>query len=127
MARLRDTVLPLADYPNGTHEGTFNLGDSVTGWWFEIARCTSADPTIWPNASTTISVQMHVSFDNGQTWQDGGWFTAEGGIHVKRDSTEATAVRFSSTLRPGTNRKLRAQVTIAGGPLRSFGTLEVLD
>ena len=127
MARLRDTVLPLNDYPNGTHVGTFNIGDTVTGWWFEIARCTTADPTIWPNASTTISVQMELSRDNGQTWEGAGWFNAEGGILVQRDGSDTPAVRFSSTLRPGTQRRLRATITIAGGPLRSFGTLEVLD
>lgn len=126
MAVVRDVVLPLANYPNGTRTVTARvIGDDATKLKLEIQRCTSAAPSIWPNASTQLQVDLEVSYDGGSTWLAAGGFGAAGGVHVSRGGTELPITFGRFGVPAGTNRQLRATVTISGGPLRSSATLEV--
>lgn len=127
MARLRNTVIPLNDYPTGTFTspayvvpaGTWRIG-------LEIARCTTADPTIWPNEATTILVHWEGSRDNGQTWEGMGGFGGKGGMVTKLNGTEAQFTWALGFLPPGVNR-FRATVTIENGPLRTYANVIVDD
>lgn len=124
MARLKDTVIPLGDYPTGVHEyGPLTIANDVGKIGIDIARCTSADPTIWPNVATTIAVRSEISYDNGQTWQGAGAFTAQGGIHVRGDGSELQSTYFMVRIQPGHNRRFRGTITIDNGPLRTLGSL----
>lgn len=120
-------VLPLANYPNGTHGpfGPIDLADDVTSSDFSIARCTTATPTIWPNVTTTIQVLPEVSIDGGVTWQGAGGFSSAGGIAFAHNGSEQPFAKGGGNLPIATGRKFRVTAIIAGGPLRSSATVEI--
>lgn len=120
-------VLPLANYANGVHGplGPVDIADNVTSVDFSIQRCTTATPTIWPNASTTLDVLPEVSLDGGSTWIEAGRFTSAGGIVHDKTGGETQFTRGGGGLPAGTGRKYRVTATIAGGPLRSTATVEI--
>lgn len=122
-------ALPLGNYANQTRVvGPFNVADGVTSMDFSIARCTSADLTIWPNASTTLSVKPEVSCDGEVTWIECGAFTSAGGIATGKNGQEAPFTIGGGSLPPpvnGVTRRGRFTITIAGGPLRSSATAEL--
>jgi len=126
MATLNRTqAIPLANYPSGTTQlPAVSVPDNATKFYFELQRCTSATPDIWPNASTTISVDLEISTDNGATWHDFAGFESGGGI-VVRNGVELAVSPMEAPLDPGTNRKLRGTVVITNGPLRTQGFYEV--
>ena len=75
-------VIPVNDYAVGVYDVPVqNIANNVTGYTLSILRCTSADPTIWPDPGSIIRVEIMFSFDNGQTFVEGGAFEAFGGIH----------------------------------------------
>lgn len=118
------TLFPLVNYPNGTRAfGPTSIGDAITLITLAVQRCTDADLTIWPNATTTLSLTVQQSNDAGTTWRDLAGFTAQGGIALNDDGTQAPTSFISLQPNPGTSRQLRGNVTVAGGPLRSSGTL----
>lgn len=128
MATQRLRAFDLDDYPNGMRQfGPFNLRANDREFYFEIRRCTSADLTIWPNASTTVKFDLELSRDGGANWEYGGGFEARGGVHTKIDGSEATITAIKVSLPPGAQRQMRAAITIAGGPLRSEGFAELRD
>jgi len=117
---------PLANYPNGSRtSGSVSVADTDTSVEFSVQRCTSVDNTIWPNASTTLSVTVDQSNDGGATWQNVFGFTGIGGIIVDKHGAEVPRSFVSTSLNPGTSRLLRASATIAGGPLRTSGQFDV--
>lgn len=120
-------VLPLANYPNQTRTlGPIDIADDVTSVDFSIARCTTATPTIWPNASTTLDVLPEVSIDGGVSWIEAGRFSTWGGIAAGKGGVgEAAFTIGGGSLPVGTNRQYRVTITIGGGPLRSSATVEV--
>jgi hypothetical protein len=121
----RQLAIPLNDYATGTHNlPSTNILDNATGIYFEISRCTTATPTIWPNASTELSISLEVSLDGGATWLGLSGFGSTGGIFIKRDGSEATVSSSLTNLPAGTGRKVRGTATIVGGPLRSQGFFE---
>jgi hypothetical protein len=127
MARLRDTAFPLANYPTGSQTvGPFNLRNQDRAFRLTIRRCTTADPTIWPNASTLLRLAAEISFDGGTTWKKAGAMETRGGI-VSLGGEELTESWFQVNLPPGDARRLRANVTIVDGPLRSEGFLDMID
>lgn len=124
----RTIVLPTRNYQTGTEQVTLPdppAGATVVA--FEIARCTSAEPNIWPNEATVFAARLEESLDGGATWDRAIGFSASGGIVLDKSGAEATVSSLSAALRAGSNRKLRATVTITNGPLRSTGTLEYRD
>lgn len=123
------SILPLANYANGTQVlGPIDVASDVTVIDFSIQRCTTPTPTIWPNASTTLVITPEVSLDGGVTWTEAGKSTNEGGISLFRGNEVAFA-RSGGSIPPqvgGTARKYRVTTVIAGGPLRTSATVEVL-
>ena len=118
-------VLPLANYANGTRNiGPIDIADNVQSIDFNIQRCTTATPTIWPNSTTILDYASEMSIDGGP-WQPAGGFTASGGIGFDKQHNEAPFTLGGGTLIAGINRQYRATLTISGGPLRSTATAEV--
>ena len=123
------SVLPLNNYANGTRQlGPIDLASDVTSVLFSIQRCTTATPTVWPNASTTLEIIPEVSLDGGVTWIEAGRTTNVGGIQLSKFGTEL-AFALSGGYLPaevgGVTRQYRVQTTIAGGPLRTSASVEV--
>jgi hypothetical protein len=117
------TVLPLKNYQNGVYDfGPVDVPDAVTRVEYKIARCTTATPTIWPNATTTLTINMEYSLDGGATWWGvgGGVDGATGGIQMdKYGTSERTYEMGFGTIPSGAGRLIRGRVIIAGGPLRT--------
>lgn len=122
-------VIPLGNYPSGTFTSAGqNVPDAATSVEFDVARCTSATPTIWPNTPTTLSLSIEFSLDGGSTWQAGGGYqNSPGGIQTNRFGVEIANNTFITTIPNGVGRKIRASVTITNGPLRSQGSVTWLN
>jgi hypothetical protein len=119
-------VLPLANYANGTRVlGPIDIADDVSSVDISIARCTTPTPTIWPNASTVVTITPEVSIDGGVSWSEAGKSVSGGGISIGRSGSEIPFSLSGGSLPAGTGRKYRCTVDIAGGPLRSSATVEV--
>lgn len=128
MAALRQQAFPLGDYPSGTNQfGPFNVRPQDELFQLQVRRCTTADPTIWPNVATTLELTMELSVDNGATWQQAGGFKAEGGIIDAGPRGEVEFTSYKTDLGQGNQRRLRGSVTIINGPLRTEGFLDLLD
>lgn len=118
-------VMPLANYANGTHAaGPIDIADDVVSVDFNIQRCTTATPTIWPNASTILTITPEVSVDGGP-FVENGPSTSSGGIGFDKHGGEAPFTLAGGALPAGINRRYRVTATISGGPLRSTATVEV--
>lgn len=124
MAKVRTLAFPLANYNGVRLIGARTIPDDTTVIRFELQRCTTIDPTIWPNASTEVEMGMEASFDDGGTWSPAGGFTAVGGIHILRSGAELATTSIDVGVLPGIGRQLRATFTITGGPCRTSGTIE---
>jgi hypothetical protein len=122
-------VLPLNNYANGSRQlGPIDLASDVTSVLFNIQRCTTATPTIWPNVTTTLEIIPEVSLDGGSTWIEAGRTTNVGGIQLSKFGTELAFCLSGGGLPAevgGVTRQYRVQTTIAGGPLRTSATVEV--
>lgn len=122
-------VLPLNNYANGERVlGPIEVADDVTTIDFNIQRCTSATPTVWPNASTTLDIIPEVSTDGGNTWSEAGKSTNVGGIQQAKGGGELAFARSGGSLPPAVNgiaRQYKVTTIIAGGPLRTSATVEV--
>jgi len=128
MPTTRTVAIPLGEYPTGIQTfGPMNIGNNVDALQFEFARCTIATPDIWPDAATKLQYDQEVSFDGGNTWIYAGGFGANGGIHVRRDGTEAPISSFLVAVPAGQGRQLRATVTILNGPCRTEGTVGMIS
>jgi hypothetical protein len=123
----RTVDLPLANYPNGSRSTSFrSIPDNATRISVEVARCTTADPTIWPNASTMLDLSIDLSTDGGNTFLRATSGQIAGGIQPGLHGQEATVTRISMVdIPPGTGRSVRLSAVISGGPLRTFGTIEI--
>ncbi len=118
-------AIPLGNYAAGSYNfGPIDIADSVTRCDFKVARCTTADPTIWPLATVALSVQLEVSVDGG-AWVGQGGFSAVGGIANTKVGAEATHSIGGGNFPAGVNRRVRGSVTITGGTLRSSATVQV--
>jgi hypothetical protein len=124
----RTVDLPLNNYPNGARSTAWRaIPDSATYISIELARCTSADPTIWPNPSTMVDLTIELSMDGGASVYirntegqiPGGIMPGIGG--------EATRTRIALwPIPPGTNRMVRIAASVSGGPIRTSGTIEIV-
>lgn len=111
-------VLPLSTYPMGTRNiGPVNIADGVSKATFAFQRCTTATPTVWPDVATKLAFTLEYSIDDGLNWTLGPALTAEGGIAFNRDGSEAQYTYVIGGLPAGTNRKIRATITISGTDL----------
>ncbi len=80
----------------------------------KVPRCTSGNKMIFTDPNTWIQVDTEASFDGGVTWVHAGGFGCWGGIHVRRDGTEAAfsniVVRYGGSAK---NRLLRSTMMIS--------------
>lgn len=126
MAKLRD--LPLRNYPNGSVSfGPYALGLDGGSLGFLIGRCTAADPSIWPNASTVLTFDVQFSFDGGTVYTTPGLYSGEmvGGIVSFPATPNSAAGDFAESgytwdWFPERPTHMKGTVTITGGPLRSY-------
>lgn len=127
MAEIARIPLPLVNYPSGTQTlGPVNVPSRIHGARLELARCTSATPTIWPSASTLLGIEVQIEVA-GQWRQLAAASGARGGILLDRQGLEA-AMDYFEVRRPDeiTVSRARAIITITGGPLRTQGALILL-
>jgi len=127
MAKTRD--LPLADYPTGTRTFVKQTPNGLNGFLIAIARCTTADTSIWPNVATELDLIAVPSYDGGATFDRtaaAGMSGATGGIRVNsRTGLEYTVQDCGVNFTPPANA-VEITVTIRNGPLRTFADVTVL-
>jgi hypothetical protein len=114
--------------PTGTREfGPANVPPTATTFGVRLARCTTATPTFWPNASTGVNAQLLLSNDGGATYPRGaGAFTGVGGITTVKGVEAQESNMFGGISQPlGPNWQIKAVVTVTNGPLVSQLTVEV--
>jgi hypothetical protein len=124
MPSSRTRALNVGNYPSGQSElPSTALPDWANSLGIEIMRCTSADPTIWPNASTVVTLHVELSRDNGVTWPtilfEG---SVSGGIEIhNKTGLEVQSLRFDTPIPPelGVTRRVRGYMDIANGPCRT--------
>jgi hypothetical protein len=110
----------------GSHlEGPASVPDSAVEGILRLARRTTAEPTLWA-PGVTVSFQSEIDFNNAGTWaHQAGGFTGVGGIHIAHGvELVESFVRFP--LPPGTNRRIRLPLTVAGGTLVTEVTVETV-
>lgn len=110
--------------------GTFNIPETAVpanthSLQFDLGLCTTADPTIWPNVSTTVDIALEVSYDNKATWVGGGGASGiQGGIHLMKDGvTEQTQGGFIAGF-TNSPTHARGTVVVTNGPLVTFGSVQ---
>lgn len=122
-------VLPLANYANGSRTSNpIEVAANVTSIDFNILCNSTAQPTIWPNITTVLTVTPEVSIDGGLTWIESGKSTTPGGPHTSKNGGELQSVQGGGSLPAqvgNTPRQYRVTTDIVGGPLRSSATIEV--
>jgi hypothetical protein len=112
--------------PDGTVEyGPGTVPGNATRAVATIARATTATPTFWPNETTKLDVNLFLSTGGGPFVFLAG-FSGAGGILVFGTGPEAPASTITVPLPPGSQRRARVEITVAGGPLVTQLTLEVL-
>lgn len=124
------------NFPLNVASGSQNLGpaavpDADSSLLLHLTRCTTATPTMWPNESTFLQCDIFISTDGGATYPTVPQFSlgSFGGILIGNDKVTGNPVELPETklrvdLPPGTNRKLKATVTVTNGPLVSACTIE---
>lgn len=123
----RTTVIPLQTYTAGTYEfGPVNVGNNLSRLTFEVQRCTSANPTVWPNTSDSIEMVVEISLDGGTSWSEFMRGTGYGGIDVHpKLGTESEWMIFSRAFPAGTNRRLRGRITLSAN-IRTSGVVDIV-
>lgn len=117
-------AVPMGNYPANSYAlNSTPIPDNVTNIGIGVARCTSADPTVWPLASVSINASLEFSPNNGATWFPWGKYTAVGGIQLGRGGVEVAEGSISQSVPAGTNRRLRGTVLVAGGTIRTRVTV----
>jgi hypothetical protein len=104
--------------------GPVTLPNGLTSLKITIKRCTTATPTIWPNAATTIKASLFVSVDGGVNWIASGSLTSAGGIYVRNGVEVPNTILEVVPIPTGTSRQIKATITVANGPLVSNVTIE---
>jgi hypothetical protein len=109
------TVLDTQVYTAGTHTiPATSIPDGVTQLGIFILRCTSADPTIWPNDTDTISYDLQVSLDDGVSYNDWAGGSDVGGIHINnKGGTEVATMNIVGDIPDGTNRFFQGTITFS--------------
>lgn len=103
------TVLDTQVYSAGTHTlPETAIPDDITQLGIFILRCTSADTSIWPNESDTISYDLKIS---GEDWFSG---SDTGGIHINnKGGTEVATMNVQGDIPAGTGRTLSGTITFS--------------
>lgn len=119
MAKSR--ALSLANYPSGSRQfGPWAFPNGLDGFDIRIGRCTTATPTIWPNASTRVSLVMEFSFDGGETYPHVETWTPQGGGIVSKNGVELAEESAGWRYSPNQPTHAKATVTVTNGPIRTY-------
>jgi len=120
--------LPLASYPTGSRTIVRQTPNGLAGFNVTVGRCTSVDPTIWPDLNSRIKITVEASYGGGLTFPPdgarGGWEQG-GGIIVQRGVEIATSV-FSCRFNPEATA-VRITAEIINGPIRTFADITTVD
>lgn len=114
-------VLPIADHPAGSRVVVLPVPHGATRVAVEIARCTSARPDVWPDASLELRLSVDV-FASG--WVEAGAATVVGGAWKLRDGTESQRTRLELGLPADAVRvrvRLDAPAGVRTGIVAEFG------
>lgn len=123
------TAIPVSTYPSGTYTvAATPVDDAITSIGIAVQRCTTADPTIWPNSADTITFTLEI-FIGGQ-WIT-NWFVGSdsGGIVTDKHGVDVPTMNVQADLPAGTSRQLRASVVLNGvttGSIKTGATVTVL-
>ena len=82
-----------------------------------VPRSTTQLPGIWDDPTVFVAVDTYASLDGGATWIYAGGFGAWGGVHVRKDGTDATHSRMSVPYPPGLKGVLVKTIVQASAPL----------
>lgn len=125
MAKIRS--LPLNTYPSGTRTlGPFNFPNGLAGFDLRLGRCTSADPTIWPDPNTRVKFRMLFSFDGGANYDHIEiWEPQGGGIVLVRgvELAEEVATWGFSPVEPD---HAKVEITVENGPIKTYLDVTIL-
>jgi len=118
--------LPLASRPTGVY-GPFTKAtpNGFSGFKAHIARCTSADLTIWPDLASRLKVMILRSYDGGTTFPNEpmGWEQG-GGIIKDKFGAEIAFSDLSFGCNPEPTH-VRITAEVINGPIRTFVDLTV--
>lgn len=125
MAERGRFTIPLGNYPSGAQTfGPFSVSGRVDRLTLRLARNTAAQPAIWPNAGTVLTVRREALVAGEGV--DAGSFSAPGGPALDKAGAQATEFVYSINWQSGEGRngsQIRAEATITGGPLRTQGLI----
>jgi hypothetical protein len=126
MPQTRTILLDLSDYATGSYAlPETNVPNWVNRITFEIARCTTLTPDTWPDPASVVKLDTEASVDDGATWFASGGLSALGGIHVRKDLTEAVSSFGISSFTVGNKRVIRGVLEIVGGPIKTSLTVVI--
>lgn len=124
---MRNRRLDLASYADGFFRaiGPIDTPNKLQGFKINVGRCTAATPTLWPSASTILTVEIFSSFDGAKTFESSAKFVQAGGILTKR-GVDIAEDEFSYRLQPSEPTHVRIDITVSGGPFFSYIDVTVL-
>lgn len=116
--------IPLGNYANGVYPfGPIATPNGLNAFKVSMGSCTTADPTIWPNASTVVALDLQFSYDNGATYTPAGGNGASftGGIKVDtKTGLEIPEKAYSVRFNPDEPDHFKGTITVTGGPVRTY-------
>lgn len=122
------TQIPLTTLAPGTyHYGPAALADSDTYAQLTIDRTVTGGFNSLTSA-TQAAIEVDVSLDGGNTWEQQAAISFLGGIFTQKPSQGGgtlAANGFTVSLPPGTNRQARATVIISGTSVAVAGSLVI--
>lgn len=100
-----------------TDVGPVNLEDGVDHLHVALSN--------WPQATRTVAIGTEISYDGGATWWYAGGLNPTGGNRdVGRDDTRDVSMDLDIPSAIGQPRKIRATLTVVGGPVTTTVKLE---
>ena len=124
MAKTKTRQLPLASYANGTYNFTNATPNGLASFLIEVGRCTTATPTIWPQAMTELDITVIPSFDGGTTFHPSaqfGFTGATGDIRINPNTgAEYTVQDLTGRFTPIEATAVKVIIVVRGGPIFSY-------
>lgn len=119
--------IPLGNYP--TQIFTIPVRSAprgMEGCEIVIPRCTTATPTIWPDAASLIVVRLDFSLDNQANWVNDYFVSRQSGGIKSKNGVEVTQALMSMYFSPPPTH-YRGTLEIINGPIRTSMTFTTLD
>lgn len=121
------TVLPLASYIAGSYPvGPVAISDGLSSLTIAVQWQTTADLTVWPLLTDTITFDLQFSPDGGVTWRQWNNGSAGGGLHVNnKTGLQLPLLYIQGQLPAGSNRQMRATITLSA-TIKTAATITVV-